>query len=105
MQYAVLPETEVHDASKHYAKVSSAPQGAHVYIDGLPSGTTPTVVYLADDERHALHVELAGYAPMDWDIVADPGLPGADEALRRPEGRKLPRRIELHARRGGYLCQ
>src|SRR3954471_20678784 len=43
--------------------VTSRPEGAEVYADGLTAGVTPTVIELSRWEDHDVTLELRGYRP------------------------------------------
>jgi hypothetical protein len=47
--------------------IDTTPPGASILADGKAMGTTPTDVELAPG-KHILHVELAGYLPIDRDM-------------------------------------
>lgn len=47
--------------------VETTPPGAAIIADGKAMGTTPTEVELAPG-KHILHIELAGYLPIDKDV-------------------------------------
>ncbi len=47
--------------------VETTPPGASILADGKPMGTTPTDVELAPG-KHIVHIELAGYLPIDKDV-------------------------------------
>lgn len=47
--------------------VETTPPGASILADGKAMGTTPTDVELAPG-KHILHIELAGYLPIDKDV-------------------------------------
>ena len=47
--------------------IETTPPGAAIMADGKALGTTPTDVELAPG-KHILHVELAGYLPLDRDL-------------------------------------
>lgn len=49
--------------------VETTPAGATITIDGKPSGTSPADVDLPAG-KHLVHVELAGYEPVDKDVDA-----------------------------------
>lgn len=49
--------------------ISSAPTGALVKIDNVPSGNTPVVAKLARKDNHFVHVELSGYQPFDMTLT------------------------------------
>lgn len=49
--------------------VETTPAGAAIQIDGKPSGTSPADVDLPAG-KHLVHVELAGYSPLDKDVDA-----------------------------------
>lgn len=52
--------------------VETTPTGATIMIDGKASGTSPTDVDLTPG-KHLIHVELAGYEPIDKDVDASFG--------------------------------
>ena len=49
--------------------ISSAPTGASVKVDNAPSGNTPLVAKLTRKDNHIVHVELAGYQPVDMTLT------------------------------------
>jgi PEGA domain len=49
--------------------ISSTPTGAMVKIDNVPSGNTPLVAKLTRKDNHVVHVELAGYQPVDMTLT------------------------------------
>lgn len=52
--------------------VETTPSGATIQVDGKASGTSPTDLDLAPG-KHLIHVELAGYSPLDKDVDASYG--------------------------------
>jgi hypothetical protein len=49
--------------------ISSAPTGAIVKIDNVPSGNTPVVAKLTRKDNHFVRVELSGYQPFDMTLT------------------------------------
>lgn len=47
--------------------VETTPAGASILADGKPMGTTPTDIELAPG-KHIVHIELAGFLPIDRDL-------------------------------------
>lgn len=45
--------------------ISSTPQNAHVIIDGMPYGCTPTVTKLERKRNHHVRIDLPGYEPYE----------------------------------------
>ena len=55
--------------TKQDVGISSAPTGATVRIDNVPSGNTPLVAKLTRKDTHIVHVELPGYQPFDATVT------------------------------------
>ena len=49
--------------------ISSAPTGAAVTIDNLPSGNTPVIAKLTRKDNHIVRIEMAGYQPIDLTLT------------------------------------
>jgi hypothetical protein len=49
--------------------ISSAPTGAAIKVDNVPSGNTPLVAKLTRKDNHVVHIELAGYQPVDMTLT------------------------------------
>ena len=49
--------------------ISSAPTGAIVKVDNVPSGNTPVVAKLTRKDNHFVRVELSGYQPFDMTLT------------------------------------
>ncbi len=50
-----------------HIRIETTPPGAAIIADGKSLGTTPTDVELAPG-KHIIHIELAGYLPIDKDV-------------------------------------
>ncbi len=47
---------------------ASTPWGARVVVDGVPAGTTPTIVSLKRGDDHHVRLELDGFEPYEFTI-------------------------------------
>jgi hypothetical protein len=49
--------------------ITSAPSGATVTIDNIPSGITPVIAHVARNSNHIVRVEMPGYQPFDLTLT------------------------------------
>jgi hypothetical protein len=49
--------------------ITSAPTGAAVTIDGVPSGNTPVIAKLTRKANHIVRIDLPGYQPFDLTLT------------------------------------
>jgi len=59
---------EIHPRFKRGYMINSKPFGAEVFLDGMPQGTTPVVVYVTDHERREVELQLGGYDDFSFAI-------------------------------------
>jgi hypothetical protein len=92
--------------SRQQVSIASAPTGARVLVNGKEMGTTPLVAKLRRKDKHAVRIEMDGYAPYEmalsrstsgwvWGNIVFGGIPGlAVDAITGGLYKLKPEQIE-----------